>query len=338
MFFLSATTAREAERRAEGKPYTTRDLLINMYEQLDLMSIARSSSRVFSASYGDETDDDNYKPDISSASSIILLLVGSVALIVTIFVAASIHRYGTKSASSRLVFMINCAQGMAILAKLPFVFNNIPYGCTISQIVLIYAFTQLWLVSYMMLLCTNHLKLDMHSTIYSSRDLGLNRNYELFLYIFPLVSTILPISTDAFEEKRKVHLKPSKVLPVLPLQPKPSNDYCTPTKCTTSSFGTTAFSQFGTIETNLQTDECSYMDVRSTDMSPSNIQTRINPRLLVYYRNNQTGDILSYRRKMQNGRSNLGFKACRGKGMAGPGSGLALLELPASPIKRCASA
>ena len=156
---------------------------------------------ISSASYGADADDDNYKPGIASTSSVILLVVGSVALVLSTFVAVSIHRYGTKSASSRLVFMINCAQGMGILAKLPFVFNNIPYGCTISQIILIYAFTQLWLVSYMMLLCTNHLKLDMKSTIYSSTDLGLNRKHELFLYICPLVSIILPIAANAFEEK-----------------------------------------------------------------------------------------------------------------------------------------
>ena len=146
-------------------------------------------------------DNDSYKPDITNVSSVILLVCGSGALVLTLFVAVSIHRYGTQSASAKLVFMINCAQGMAILSKLPFIFNNIPYGCTISQIMLLYAFTQLWLVSYMMLLCTNHLKLNMQSTVYSSSELGLNKKYKLFLYVAPFFITILPITANAFEEK-----------------------------------------------------------------------------------------------------------------------------------------
>ena len=122
---------------------------------------------------------------------------------------------------------------------------------------------------------------------------------------------------EALSSSRKTRLKPSKVLPLLPLQPKPSNDFCTPTKGVTSSFGMTAFNQFGTIETDLETDECTYMSVHSTDMSPTAIKSRLHPPQLVYYRNHQTGDIFSYRRKLQSGRSNLGFKAGRGRTGAG---------------------
>lgn len=164
------------------------------------MSVS-GEDRPSSSNYRGDTDEESYKPDISDASSVILLICGCGALLSSIFVALSIRRYGTNSASSKLVFMINCAQGMAIFSKLPFVFNNISYGCTISQIILLYAFTQLWLVSYMMLLCTNHLKLDLQSTVYSSSELGLNKKYELFLYISPFFASILPITADAFEEK-----------------------------------------------------------------------------------------------------------------------------------------
>jgi hypothetical protein len=150
---------------------------------------------------GTSDDDGSYKDGIESASSVLLLSTGIVALLISVHIALSIHQYGTKSASSKLVFMINCAQGMAILSKLPFVFNNIPYGCIISQFMLIYAFSQLWLVSYMMLLCTNHLKLNIQSAVYSSSDLGLNKKYELFLYLFPFIPIILPLSANAFEEK-----------------------------------------------------------------------------------------------------------------------------------------
>jgi hypothetical protein len=136
-------------------------------------------------------------------------------------------------------------------------------------------------------------------------------------------------------------LKPSKVLPVLPQVPSPKNDFCTPTLSRTSAFGMTAFNQFGAIETNLETDDCSYMNVYSTDMSPIDIKTRINTHL-VYYRNNQSGDVLSYRRKMQ-GRSNLGYKANKARGKVLTPEGLLLVETPVllplhSPIKRCASA
>ena len=153
------------------------------------------------ASVEEEANDDSFVPGISDISSVVVLIVGSVALLLTSCVALSIHSFGIKSASSKLVFMINRAQCLIILSKIPFLFNNIPYGCPISQVLMIYSFVHLLILSYLMLLCTNHLKLNLKSTVYSSTDLGLNKNFELFCYLFPLLFTILPISANAFEEK-----------------------------------------------------------------------------------------------------------------------------------------
>lgn len=135
-------------------------------------------------------------------------------------------------------------------------------------------------------------------------------------------------SRDDFH--RTSRLKPSKVLPLSPLKPNFNNSYCTPTKSKTSAFDMSAFTNFGVIETNFETDECSYMSVHSTNMPLSDIQTRINTHL-VYYRN-QSGDILSYRRKMQNGRSNLGYKANRGKLTNSPS------DMSNSLVQRCSTA
>ena len=146
-------------------------------------------------------------------------------------------------------------------------------------------------------------------------------------------------SREDFTSVRVTHMKKSKVLPVVSPKPKPSNDYCTPTKTPTSSFGMTALSQFGVIESNLETEECSYISVHSTDMSPTLIKTRPNPHM-VYFRN-EAGEILSYRRKLLHGRSNLGFKANRGKMRDCTGM---VVEEPRvvfplhTPAKRCSTA
>jgi hypothetical protein len=93
-----------------------------------------------------------------------------------------------------------------------------------------------------------------------------------------------------------------------------------------------AYHNFGNIETNLETNECSYINVYSTDMSPTEIKTRINKHL-VYYRN-QSGNVLSYRRKIQSGKSNLGFKANRRakRNVVSP------VDMSGSSIVRCHSA
>lgn len=145
------------------------------------------------------TDDDAFTPDISNASSILLICFGLVAMLCTLFVAGSVHRFGVKSASSRLVFLLNCEQTVAIFSRLPFLFNQIPYGCPISGVLVVYVLIQMWVVCYMMLLCTNHLKLDLNSSI--SSELGLPKKYEMFIFFFPLLAVILPLSAGLFEEK-----------------------------------------------------------------------------------------------------------------------------------------
>jgi hypothetical protein len=144
----------------------------------------------------DDSDTDGFRPELLSTSSLLLITYLLASMLCALFVSASIARSLTHSASAKLVFYLNIAHTCAIFAKIPFLFFNIPHGCTIAGAMSYYFTTQIYLIVAGMLQCTNHLKMDLptSTSVYSSKSFGLNKMFEVFLFLCPLGILVLPLS------------------------------------------------------------------------------------------------------------------------------------------------
>ena len=155
-----------------------------------------------------EDDDDEYRPSIGEASSIILLTLCILCTLSSLYVAYKVYRIGANTASSKLIIYLTLTHTNMNFAKTPFLFNMIPHGCVISGILFFYSYVQLYLISYYMIVCSRSLLLEGAALFDSESMNNCNKSsYELnstctrILFLLPLLTLVLPLSTNAFEEK-----------------------------------------------------------------------------------------------------------------------------------------
>ena len=70
-----------------------------------------------------------------------------------------------------------------------------------------YFTTPAWLIVAGMLQCMNHLKIDQPGMLYSSKKIGLNRKFEIFLLLCPLVILVVPLSRDRSQNHDDIFVK-----------------------------------------------------------------------------------------------------------------------------------
>lgn len=139
-------------------------------------------------------------PPLSSASSVVLLVLGIVSTICTICAVVAMLRLGTRSKLSELTACINAAMTVWTISSLPFVYEHY-HMCAVFGFALWYSIVQLVIAASLMMYGAKEYIAELQSNQESMGDgesLTLSNTERILLYIFPIIPPVFPLSTSSF--------------------------------------------------------------------------------------------------------------------------------------------
>jgi hypothetical protein len=139
-----------------------------------------------------------FEPKISSPGSIGLFLTFSVSLLFTLIVIIFLLLNRTKTASSRLVLLMNISMAAWTISKLPFVYSG--FLCQVTGFIINYSVIQILLITYFLLTSTNIANLISNSEIQKASECRLDNKSLLLIFIVPFLLAIFPFTISHYRD------------------------------------------------------------------------------------------------------------------------------------------
>jgi hypothetical protein len=140
----------------------------------------------------------DFQPKISSPGTIGLFLTFSISLLFTLIVIILLIINRTKTASSRLVLLMNISMAAWTISKLPFTYTG--FLCQITGFIVNYSVFQILIITYFLLTSTNIASLISNSEIQKSSECRLDNKSLIIIFIVPFLLALIPFSTSHYQE------------------------------------------------------------------------------------------------------------------------------------------
>jgi hypothetical protein len=138
----------------------------------------------------------DFDPNISSPASIGLFIIFAVSILLTSVVIILLIWNRSKTASSRLVLLMNISMAAWTICKLPFTYSGI--SCQIAGFIVNYSVYQILLITYYLLTSTNIASLISNSEIQKTSECRLDTKSSLIIHLVPLVLAAFPFATSSY--------------------------------------------------------------------------------------------------------------------------------------------
>jgi hypothetical protein len=138
----------------------------------------------------------DFDPNITSPASIGLFLIFSVSILLTSIVIILLIWNRSKTASSRLVLLMNISMAAWTISKLPFTYSGV--ACQITGFIVNYSVYQILVITYYLLTSTNIASLISNSEIQKTSECRLDNKTLFIIYVVPFVFAVFPFATSSY--------------------------------------------------------------------------------------------------------------------------------------------
>lgn len=138
----------------------------------------------------------NFDPNITSPASIGLFVIFSLSISLTSVVILLLIWNRSKTASSRLVLLMNISMAAWTISKLPFTYSGL--SCQITGFIVNYSVYQILVITYFLLTSTNIASLISNSEIQKTSECRLDKKTLFIIYFIPFILAVFPFATSSY--------------------------------------------------------------------------------------------------------------------------------------------